>query len=367
MKLSDFVRELEESIPSWLAKVSVPKQPGRFYPCLEGRTKVGSEAVLGFSCFALKIYRILGLLEQLKAEQRRRWIDFILSFQKSEPPYKGGFVDPPILDHCDSWKRRIADMLLKKGHPGLSRRKGTLIAETKQAIATLADVGVQAPMPFKDFPHTPKEILDYLQNKLNWSRPWAAGGQAAALALFVAHEAPKFLSLGDVEALKRTMINFFHKITDKDTGACFIGEKPSYGELINGAMKVLNALEWLDAEIPYPESLIDACLSRLPQSKGCHLVDAVYVLYRCCQKTEYRRKYIKNYLKQILEMIKQHRKADGAFSYYVGYNQTHYYGAKIAVPMRQSDIHGTILLVWAIGMIGFISEWEGFAWRVITV
>jgi len=367
MKVPDWVRELKESIPKWLEKVSKPDQSGRFYPCLEGRTSVGSQAALGFSCFALKIYRILGLWEQLKAEQRRRWIDFILSFQRSEPPYKGGFVDPPILDHCDSWKRRIVDMLLKRGHPGLSRRKGTLIAETKQAIATLADIGVQAPLCFKDFPHTRDEISDYLRNKLNWSHPWAAGGQAAALALFVAHEAPKVLSPGDVETLKRAMVNFFHKIADKDTGAWFIGEKPSYGELINGAMKVLNALEWLDAEIPYPECLIDTCLSSLPRPEGCHLVDAVYVLYRCSQYTEYRRRDIIAYCDKILEMIKQHRKTDGAFSYFLDHNQTHYYGAKIAMPLRQSDIHGTILLVWAIGMIGFISEWEGFAWRVITV
>jgi len=132
-------------------------------------------------------------------------------------------------------------------------------------------------------------------------------------------------------------------------------------------MKVLNALEWLDAEIPYPECLIDTCLSSLPRPEGCHLVDAVYVLYRCSQYTEYRRRDIIAYCDKILEMIKQHRKTDGAFSYFLDHNQTHYYGAKIAMPLRQSDIHGTILLVWAIGMIGFISEWEGFAWRVITV
>jgi len=41
--------------------------------------------------------------------------------------------------------------------------------------------------------------------------------------------------------------------------------------------------------------------------------------------------------------------------------------AKIAIPIRQSDIHGTVLLIWAIGMIGFISEWKGFTWKEIVV
>ena len=367
MKAPKWIKELEETIPIWLERVSLPNHPGRFYPCLDGRTKVGSEAGLGFSCFALKIYRILGLWEQLQAERRGEWINFILSYQRREHPYKGAFIDPPVLNHCNSWKRRIVDILLKRGHRSLSHREATIRAETKQAIATLADVGIRAPLYFQDFPYTPDEVLDFLRSGLNWSHPWAAGGQAAALALFVAHEAPRFLTQREVEDVKCEMVNFFHTIVDKKTGTWFRGKRPSYGELINGAMKVLNALEWLDAEIPYPERLIDTCLSRLPQAEGCHLVDAVYVLYRCCQETEYRRKDIKDYLKQILEMIKQHRKADGAFSYYVRYNQTHYYGAKVAVPIRQSDIHRTILLVWAIAMIGFISEWEGFAWRVITV
>lgn len=367
MKVPDWIRELEESIPRWLEKVSIPDQPGRFYPCLKGRTEVGSEAALGFSCFALKIYRILGLWEQLKVEQRKRWIDFILSFQKKEGPYKGGFVDPPIIEHCDSWKIRIINKLLKRGHPGLSPREATLIAETKQAIATLADIGIQAPLHFEDFPHTPNELSNYLRNKLNWSRPWAAGGQAAALALFIAHEAPKFLSHETVDELKCEMLKFFYDIVDKETGTWFLGRIPNHGELINGAMKVLNALEWLDGEVPYPERLIDTCLSQPPRAEGCHLVDAVYVLYRCSQYTTYRRRDIIRYLEQILELVKQHRKPDGAFSYYVKHNQTSYYGAKIAIPIRQSDIHGTVLLIWAIGMIGFISEWKGFTWKEIVV
>lgn len=367
MKVPNWVKGLEESIPKWLEEVSEPGQPGRFYPCLKARTRVGSQAALGFSCFALKIYRILGLWEQLEAEQKRKWINFILSFQKRESPYKGAFVDPAILEHCTSWKRQILDILLKRRHPGVSWRKGTLIAETKQAIATLADVGIDAPLPFRDFPNTPDAVKDYLQNKLNWSRPWAAGGQAAALALFVAHEGPRFMPKSDVEMLKQIMVNFFYERVDKETGAWFSGRKPHHGELVNGAMKVLNALEWLNADVPYPKRLIDMCLSDPPQDEGCHLVDFVYVIHCCSQYTIYRRADIEECLNNILDIIKCHLKKDGAFSYYASHNQTHYYGAKVANLLPQSDLHGTVLLTWALAVIGHILKWKDFKWRLIRV
>ena len=51
-------------------------------------------------------------------------------------------------------------------------------------------------------------------------------------------------------------------------------------EVINGAMKVITGLDWINHEIHYPEKLIDFCLNTKPQT-GCDLVDIVYVLYKC--------------------------------------------------------------------------------------
>jgi len=365
MKTPDWVQELRNSIPQWLDKVAVPKQPGRFYPCLNGRTKVGNEAALGFSCFALRIYCIIGIWERLEGDQNSKWIDFIQSFQQGKLPNKGAFVDPPILKHCDPWRARIIRILLRRGHPGFTHQESVRIAETKQAIATLAQVGVQAPLPFKGFPLTAEEIHHYLRAKLKWSRPWAAGGQAAAHAVFVSNEAPKFLSHADSEELKQEMRSFFNQILDPETGGWYIHRRPDHGQLINGAMKVLNALEWLDAEPTHPERLIDSCLDYVPPPYGCHLVNTVYVLYQCCKYTKHRRQEILGYCIKILEMIHQHYQLDGAFSYFLDHNQTHYYGAKIATSMWQSDIHGTYLLTFAIAMIGNLLEWGNFGWEFI--
>ena len=130
-------------------------------------------------------------------------------------------------------------------------------------------------------------------------------------------------------------------------------------------MKVLSGLDWLDVPIHYPERLIDACLERLPSSEGCHLVDAVYVLYRCLQQTEYRKVEIQTYCSQILDIIKQHHNSDGGFSYYIGRSQTTYYRVPIAYGLAESDIHGTCLLTWAITMILEILDNNIVNWQVI--
>lgn len=367
MKMLDWIRRLEETIPQWLDKMIVPEQPGRFYPCAGGRTKVGEEAALGFSCFALRIYYIMGLWERLNVERQTKWINFIQSFQRQTPPFEGAFIDPPILNHCSPWLKRAKDIFLKRGHPGLSHMDATCIAETKQAIVTLANIDIKPAIPYKGIPRTPETLEHYLKEGLNWSRPWAAGGQTASLAAFIALEALWFLPASDVAGLKKTATLFFEKMVDPETGAWYRGSPPSHGELANGAMKVLSALEWLGAPITYPERLIDTCLSALPHSDGCHLADYIYVLYKCSLVTGYRRKDVETYCHKVLDMIRSHLMPDGAFSFFLGHNQTHYYGAKIARPQRQSEIHGTALLTYALAMLDKMIDLRIPNWKVMKV
>ena len=62
-------------------------------------------------------------------------------------------------------------------------------------------------------------------------------------------------------------------------------------------MKVITGLDWIDEEIHYPERLIDLCLNIDPSQEGCDLVDIVYVLYKCSNQTNYKKKEIIIYLK----------------------------------------------------------------------
>ena len=54
-------------------------------------------------------------------------------------------------------------------------------------------------------------------------------------------------------------------------------------------------------------------------------------------------------------MIAAHHNTDGGFSYNVGRAQKWYYGVPISKGLKESDIHGTVLLVWALAMISRVS------------
>ena len=75
-------------------------------------------------------------------------------------------------------------------------------------------------------------------------------------------------------------------------------QKPKHErEIINGAMKVISGLDWLDQEIHYPDKLIDFCLNNKPIMEGCDVVDFIYVLYKCSQQTSYRKKQVNQLMK----------------------------------------------------------------------
>lgn len=367
----DWLKSISEEIPGFLSKLASSKKTGRFRHCLKGTTKLGRKASLGFSCFALKTYYTLGLWEKLDEEQKKKWIDYINSFQVKGKPLHltfdaNAFIDPPIIKGV----RRRIPLLKRIRHKVLPPKELTLlqevlISETKQAVATLAQVGEEGRYIYSAFPKQPEGVENHL-NLLDWTSPWAAGGQASALVVLLCTQAPRVLSPKKVQELLETCVSFFEQLADSNTGTYFSGtSSPEYSQLINGAMKVLTALDWLEAPVHYPEKLIDTCLLQQPSSDGCHLVDAVYVLYRCAQYTEYKRNAIRSYCLEIMDKIKQHYNRDHGFSYYVGKSQPSYASLTISKGLAESDIHGTCLLTWALAMVIELLEYKTPGWYCI--
>ena len=152
--------------------------------------------------------------------------------------------------------------------------------------------------------------------------------------------------------LKSELQSFIKKISDKETGSYFKEHPKSNREVINGAMKVISGLDWLETEIHNPKKLIDFCLNNKPILEGCDVVDYVYVLYKCSNQENYRKKEIVLLFDQILNDIKKLYVADdGGFSYFIGKSQTHYYGVEITKGLNSADIHSTTLCIWALIMI----------------
>lgn len=367
---TEWVNCLNDKLPDYLQSLEWSDQVGRFLPSAAGVTELGQQVALGFSCFALKLYHMLGLWSCQEPQRQAAWITFLKSFQEEDSTLKGrinhnAFIDPPLVNYLAgqvSWRRRLTESLF---HPKqLTYRQKVIVAETKQAIATLAEIGQAADQHYTGFPTTPAGLNDHLLS-LDWTRPWGAGGQAAAWVVFLRIEGPKLLGPAKAQELLAGCNRFLEGLADTTTGGYFKGSTPERGQLINGAMKVLTALDWLEAPIHYPERLIDTCLASLPQAEGCHLVDVVYVLYRCLQQTEYQQASIRAYCRQVLDMIRQHHQPDGGFSYYLGRSQTTYYTVPITQGLPASDIQGTCLLVWALVMLLEILDNNLFGWKVI--
>lgn len=364
----EWLNQLPERIPAYLSTLQIDNQVGRYLPAKSGLTTVGEKVTLGQSCYALKIYYMLGLWQGLPKQTQTEWVQFIQSFQTGK---KNAFIDTVVIQYLSP--RRGRSYKIRQYLQGLvgladfTPVDRVIHAETKQAIATLVEAGSYPEKIFNDFPKSTSQLQKHLES-LNWETPWAAGANTATIAVFLEALKASNVSTQKIDQLQHQLANFIANIVDERTGAYYVAlETPHYNELINGAMKVLTTLDWLHVPVHHPQQLIDTCLSQTPSSEGCHIVDAVYVLYRCLQHVEYRREDIQEYSINLLDMIETHYiPDDGAFSYFSGRSQVSYYGVPISEGLNVADMHGTILITWALAMIFDILQDDRLPkWHVI--
>jgi hypothetical protein len=338
----------------------------KYLPVNEGLLPAGEDLSLGFSCYSLKINYMIGEWEKLDKIKQKDWISYINSFQSNFNGFpRNSYVDGGYIKNINKKnvllvsknivKSSLNKLKIKEFETPNDRILNSIRAESKQAIATLYQVGGKNLNPYLDFPSSDEGILDFLNN-LDWTHPWHAGAQYAGLCVFT--KTQEFENK-HVDILR----SYADKLVDKDTGAYFAGPQPNNTELINGTMKMLTGFDWLDINIHYPEKLIDMCLSIIPQSEGCDIVDIIYVLYQSSKSTDYRKSEILKYLENLVELINMHSfEHTGGFSYYINKSQTSYYGVKFSKGLNTPDLHGTTLLIWALSMIKFLidenSEWN---------
>ena len=178
---------------------------------------------------------------------------------------------------------------------------------------------------------------------MNWDKPWSAGAQFASLCVY---------STTNNFGIENELTEFILQKLSKNSGSYHNKNVTDEREIINGAMKVISGLDWLNIEIHKPKELIDFCLKNVPITEGCDIVDFVYVLYKCSKQVDYKKKQINRLFLDLLNQIKNlYVESDKGFSYFTGMSQTHYYGIPITVGLNKADIHGTTLCLWAILMI----------------
>ena len=322
-----------------------------FYPFQKNRNFYGTNLSLGFSCYALKIYYMTFEHKNLSEKELNSWLSYIKSFY-SINNMDQLFVDPIYLKYYNkkfsreslrNFSKKIQTVLQQANfETKIERLLKGLNAESKQAIATLYELGDKNLPKVYNFNNSDKQIFSYLE-QLDWQFPWSAGAQFSSYCVY-----SKTQDLN----IEEKLINFINKKVDKDTGSYFSKYPKSNREIINGAMKVITGLDWIDSEIHYPEKLIDFCINNKPTLEGCDVVDYVYVLYKCSKQTYYKKAEINALFLELLEdLLKLFHKTSGGFSYFYKKSQDYYYGVPIGKGENQADLHGTILCLWALIMI----------------
>ncbi len=349
MKINDYT-DIIDSSEEFLNKLNKGEK-FKYLPCLNGLTKNGQNLELGFTTFALKIFKMIDKLEN-DSLLLSSWATYINSFQTTqyENIPNNFYVDPAMAvsyqDYSisDSIKDNIKKLLNKVGKNYDTHEVKfikSVNAETKQAISTLAEVGHKNDKKF-EINLKNSELIEIL-NHLNWDKPWSAGGQFSTYCVYTSTQNLNF---------EDTLFNFVSKIADKDTGSYYLNYPNSNREVINGAMKVISGLNWINKEIHYPEKLIDFCIDNKPILEGCDVVDYVYVLFMCSQQTDYKKKEVNLILMETLsDLVKLYNKEEKGFSYFLNKSQTHYYGVEISSGKDCADIQSTTLCIWAIIMI----------------
>tara|TARA_B100001057_G_scaffold500029_1_gene613086 strand:- start:33480 stop:34577 length:1098 start_codon:yes stop_codon:yes gene_type:complete len=357
-------KNLEDSIINFINNLE--KNKFEYLPVLNGVTQSGKDLNLGFSCYALKSKYILNSLENKHTSD---WVQYLNNYQSKELNFQeGSFIDKKYVD-CFNNQNNLKYFLKKSlnilnfGNYELKKNilEKSIRAETKQAISTIHQVNYQNRVKYRDFPRDNKNIFKFITD-LNWNKPWDSGAQFSALCVFTKTQ----LDHDEYEANKEHLYNAISKYVDNESGAYFQGKQPSNQEVINGLMKVITGLDWIDCDMHYPKKIIDLALSINPQSEGCDIVDLVYVLYMASKKTDYKKNEIVLLFEDITNLIFHHFiNEQGAFSYFLNKSQTHYYGIKITNGLNEADLHGTLLLIWALSMILNISENENLSWNII--
>lgn len=350
--IEKFYLDIPENILNYTKSLN-KGEIARYYPSKSGLTNYGERIELGFSCYALKIYFMTGEWKKLSNLEKNHWIEFINSFQTISNRFPtGSYVDPQLLKSLTnrSLSSRIKDTLkttldilnIKNFDNNFDKINKSINAETKQAISTLSEIGakskIEVPFPYS----SQDELNEYLIN-LNWNTPWSSGAQFSSLCVYS--------KLND-GLFDNFLYNFSSGINNSYTGSYHNEEVKSNREVINGAMKIISGLEWLDLPIHRPKNLIDFCLQNVPILEGCDIVDFVYVLHKCSNQINYKKKQINQVFTSILKDLKQlYVEKDKAFSYFINNSQTHYYGSKINSGSNSADLHGSLLCLWAILMI----------------
>lgn len=333
--------EVKRSMSGWLERMADGLEPGRFRFCERGRLVPakghGGQFV---TCFAVKTAWHTGLWNEWSEERRRGAIDFIRSFQL---PNDGRFYDAAM------HRRFVAGKTFDRMRRPLRKTQElerNVVAETRQSAATLLQVGA---LPAHAMPEAHKDeasVRAFIRS-LDWNVPWAAGSHTSHLIFFLHANAVR---AGKHDPRIDAAFDELDAVRDAASGTWFRGDV-SPQMRINGAMKVLTAYRWTKRPLAYADRLLDTALNAQFAEDGCSFLNRLFVVQQAkTHSGDYRQDDVRALATKCSERALAFRREDGGISFYIDRAQRRYFDAFVSFGGRQSDMHGAVMLTWAIAI-----------------
>ena len=353
--LSDSPSELKTTFLDFLEHLQDPNQPGYFRYSYSGDFFDASkqENIAG-SIFALKMYYMLGVTDQQIIQPI---IDRVLLFQKND-----GSIYDPFVFRKSFVRNALAN--LKHGNFDKMDNHQYVRAETRQAYSALLLHEVIPEKIYSDFPTEPFAISKFMRS-LDWSKPWGAGSHFSHLMFFLSLlQKSSQLDVTAFQAARHAALEELASLHHETDGAWYVGN-PSALQKINGVMKVMTGLLWMDAPIICPKKLIDLCLSHKDPIHACDQFNKTMVLRYANEAVHgaYKRKELTEWCEKTLEEWQEYYHPEqGGFSFWKGRANARYYDAQITRGLNGADIHGTVLFVWGLSMMAKLAPIPELNW-----
>lgn len=318
------------------------------------------------TAFTIRIALLSGIWEKWEISRREQMINYLKSFQNLE----GFFADPWLkISPASYYKKYLFYLLGRIGKP-TSLKKIQLLnltAETRQDISIIIEGGSLPKYP-PPLLLINKESVQSLFYSLDWSRPWASSSHFSHQIFFLYLNYKHYgMNKQKFDDIINHINEILVSIRNRENGAWYSGATSDY-EKVNGAMKIFSALQWLEITYPNSSALIEYVLKSKIILDGCNFLNPLFVIFHCLKANpEYKDdKRIKAYVISAFNKLKSFRREDGGFSFYTNGAQKVYYGKNVSRGILESDLHGTMMIIWALSIIVEILNIDTENnWRVI--
>ena len=359
MKNIDWIEDLEQKVKYFLEKISEDNYEYVKYSLSGDIYDKKFKWGLGQNVFLIKILFMLDLLKEVSGKQRYNLVKNLKKFEDDN----GYISDPLIIKLANKNRYSIFDNRLNRFKTEKIRR-----AETRQSFSAFNCLNEKPQKPFLHIPYTKDEIDKFL-SEMDWKFPWDSGSHFSHLLFFLELNRRMF---GYREEEVCNLIKFANEwidnIQSKKDGFWFKGET-TVKEKINGAMKIITGKAAAGIfKIYHHEKIIDNCLDAENVNEACSNFNIVYCLYYCSRISDYKKKEIKKFCYDRLDIYRKFYFEDiGGFSFNLNKANDTYYGARITKGLNEPDIHGTVMFVWGITLILRILEIPDLSFKIPLV